>query len=82
MYINVYISRKRSCETHQNENWIAKVLNNIKRKQCGNRRHLVRWKAKTSNKLSTVTMDTQRERVFVDVIYTLAILDILYMSFA
>ena len=55
---NVYIIRKRSCETHQNENWIAKVLNNIKRKQCGNRRHLVRWKAKTSNKLSTVTMDT------------------------
>ena len=55
---NVYIIRKRSCETHQNENWIAKVLNNIKRKQCGNRRYLVSWKAKTSNKLSTVTMDT------------------------
>ena len=33
-------------------------INNIKRKQCGNRRHLVRWKAKTSNKLSTVTIDT------------------------
>ena len=30
----------------------------IKRKQCGNRRHLVRWKAKPYNKLSTVTMYT------------------------
>ena len=48
--IHLKISRKRIS--------VTTGLIYIKRKQCGNRRHLVSYTLKTCGELSTVTMDT------------------------